>query len=57
MGEMLAGKVDIYMSILYLETRTTPLKHVINSRRLLYLQNILKGPQSEILRQVYEAQK
>ena len=24
---------------------------------MLYLQNILKGPQSEILRQVYEAQK
>ena len=54
---IVGAHAKVQTEFLYLETGTTPLKHVINSRRLLYLQNILKGPQSEILRQVYEAQK
>ena len=42
---------------LYLETGVIPLKEIISSRRLMYLQNILKKAPDEIVRQVYEEQK
>ena len=41
----------------YLESGTTPLKQVITSRRLMYLQTVLKRSQTELVRQVYKAQK
>ena len=47
----------VQTEFLYLETGTTPLKQVITSRRLMYLQTLLKRPQTELVRQVYEAQK
>ena len=42
---------------MYLETGATPLKNVITSRRLIYLQTILKRPHSELIRKIYEAQR
>ena len=47
----------VQTEFLYLETGTTPLRQVINNRRMMYLQNILKRPQNEILRKVYQSQK
>ena len=47
----------VQTEFLYLETGTIPLKQVINNRRMMYLQNILKRPQDEIVKKVYEAQK
>ena len=41
----------------YLETGVIPQKEIISSRRLMYLQNILKKAPDEIVRQVYEEQK
>ena len=54
---IVGAHAKVQTEFLYLETGTTPLKNVITSRRLLYLQNLLKQPQSEMIRQVYEAQK
>ena len=54
---IVGAHAKVQTEFLYLETGTTPLKNVITSRRLLYLQNLLKRPQSEMIRQVYEAQK
>ena len=42
---------------LYLETGAIPLNQVILSRRVMYLQTLLKRPSTEITKQVYEVQK
>ena len=38
-------------------TGTIPSKNVISTRRMIYLQNILKKSKEEVVRKVYEAQK
>ena len=43
--------------MLYLETSCLPLSHVITVRRLLYLQQILKRSEDEIIKKVYLEQK
>ena len=47
----------VQTEFVYLETGAIPIKQIIMSRRLNYLQTILKRPQNEILRKVYEVQK
>ena len=42
---------------LYLETGAIPLSFIIASRRMIYLQNILKREPTELVRRVFEAQK
>ena len=54
---ILVAHAKVQTEFLYLETGAIPLKHVITSRRLMYLKTILNRPQTEIIRQVYEAQK
>ena len=45
------------LEFLHLETGTKPIRFIIASRRLNYLQNILQKPRNELIRRVYEAQK
>ena len=40
-----------------METSALPLKHIIASRRIMYLQNILKRGEGELVKRVFEAQK
>ena len=54
---IMGAHAKVQTEFLYLESGAKPLQHVITSRRLLYLQTILKRPQTELVRQVYEAQK
>ena len=42
---------------LYLETGLLPIRYVAIQRRLMYLHNILKKPENELIRKVYEIQK
>ena len=42
---------------LFLETGSLPLSYIIASRRMIYLQNILKRNQNELVRRVYIAQR
>ena len=42
---------------LYLETSALPLKYIIASRRIMFLQNLLKRRDEELVKRVYEAQK
>ena len=54
---ILGAHAKVQTEFLYLETGATPLKQVITSRRLMYLQAILKRPHTELVRKVFEAQK
>ena len=42
---------------LYLEAGATPIRYIISSRRLMYLQTILKMSEDELTKRVYLAQK
>ena len=42
---------------LYLETGLLPIRYVAIQRRLMYLHNILKKPENELIRKVYRIQK
>ena len=54
---ILSAHSKVQKEFLYLETGAIPLGHVITTRRMTYLQTILKHPQGELIREVYEAQK
>ena len=41
----------------FFETSTLPLRFILQGRRLMYLWSILKKPNTELVRQVYKAQK
>lgn len=41
----------------FLETSTLPLRFILQGRRLMYLWSILKKPKTELVREVYKAQK
>ena len=45
------------IEFLYLETGTKPIRFIIASRRLNYLHNILKKPDHELIKRIYNAQK
>ena len=52
-----AGHAKTASEFLYLETSALPLKYNIASRRIIYLQHILKRAEGELIKRVYEAQK
>jgi hypothetical protein len=43
--------------VLFLEAGATPLRFLISCRRILYLKTILKRPQHELIRRVYDTQQ
>ena len=45
------------IEFLYLETAANPLKYILSSRRIMYLQNILSRDKEELVKRVYEVQK
>ena len=54
---LVKGHAKTPLEFLFLEAGATPLRFLISCRRILYLQNILKRPQHELIRRVYDAQK
>ena len=42
---------------LYLETNSVPMRYIVKCRRIMYLHNILKKDETELIRKIYEAQK
>ena len=57
MKSIIKAHPKVQNEFLFLETGAIPIREVITNRRLMYLQNILKSPKTEILWKVYEAQK
>ena len=47
----------IPLEALYLETKSIPIRFIVASRRILYLHTILQKNPSEMIPQIYEAQK
>ena len=45
------------LEFLYLEAGAVPIRFIISSRRLNYLQTILKRGDSELTKKIYQAQK
>jgi hypothetical protein len=54
---MVKGHSKTPLEFLYLEAGALPIRFIISSRRLKYLHTLLKRPEHEIRRQVYEALK
>jgi hypothetical protein len=54
---MVEGHSKTPLEFLYLEAGALPKWYIITSRRVLYLQSILKRPEDELVRRVYDAQK
>ena len=52
-----SGHAKTANKFLYMETSALHLKHIIASRRIMYLQNILKRGEGELVKRVFEAQK
>ena len=42
---------------LFLETNSVPLRYILKCRRIMYLHNILKKEETELVRKIYQAQK
>ena len=55
--EITGAHIKVPCEMLYLETSVLPIASVIIARRLIYLQNILKRTENEIILKVYTAQK
>ena len=45
------------LEALYLESGCIPMRFIIKSRRLMYLQNIIKKDEKEMIKKIYETQK
>ena len=43
--------------VVYLETATIPLRHIISIRRMLYFQTIVQRSEEELIKRIYNAQK
>ena len=54
---VLGAHAKVPIEHLYLETGSLPIRHVIRSRRLCFLQTLLKRPEEEITRKIFETQK
>ena len=52
-----SGHAKTANEFLYMETAAIPLKHIVTSRRIMYLQNILTRGEDELVKRVFEAQK
>ena len=54
---LVQGHAKTPLEFLYLETGSTPIRHIISGRRLLYLQTILKREENELTKRILVAQK
>ena len=54
---LLAAHTKTPLEALYLETGSLPLRYIVKSRRIMYLHNILKKNENELIRKIYETQK
>ena len=54
---LVSGHSKIPLPALYLETGQVPIRYIIATRRILYLQTILQREPDELIRKVYTAQK
>ena len=54
---ILGAHPKIPLEALYLETKSIPIRFIVASRRILYLHTILQKNPSEMIPQIYEAQK
>ena len=54
---LLAAHTKTPLEALYLETGSLPLRYILKSRRIMYLHNILKKDETELIRKIYETQK
>ena len=54
---IIGAQPKVPVEMLYLETSQVPVKDVISVKRLLYLQEILTRPTSELILQIYTAMK
>ena len=54
---LIGGHSKIPIPAIYLETSQIPLRHVLASRRILYLHTILKRSKDDLISRVYHAQK
>ena len=54
---LLMAHSKIPLEALYMETNSIPIRFIVSSRRILYLQNILHRGKDEMVRKVYDAQK
>ena len=57
MRYILGAHSKVQKAFLYLETGDILLGQFISTKRMMSLQNILRRPEREMLRKVYEAQK
>ena len=55
--KLLNGHSKTAKEAFYLETGLIPIRFVCIKRRIIYLHHVLKRPESEIIRKVYEVQK
>ena len=54
---LLKAHSKVPVEALHLETGTISIRHILKSRRLCYLQNILRRDSEELVREIYDAQK
>ena len=54
---VVGGHSKLPLTALYLECGAVPIRFILMSRRIIYLQAILKRDDSELLKKLYEAQK
>jgi hypothetical protein len=54
---LVQGHAKLPIEFLYLEAGAMPMRFIIACRRILYQQTILKRPEEELIRRVYQAQK
>ena len=54
---LIAAHSKTPLEALYLETGSLPLRYILKSRRIMYLHNILKKEENELIRKIYETQK
>ena len=54
---ILGAHSKIPIEALFLETKAIPIRYVVASRRILFLQTILKREENEMIKRVYKAQK
>ena len=53
---LLQAHPKIPLEALFLETKSIPIRYILASHRLMYLQNILQRDPNEMVRKIYEAQ-
>ena len=54
---LLSAQAKTPIEALYLETNSLPIRFILKIRRIMYLQNILRKDETEMIRKIYETQK